>query len=69
MILESLEVNGKFTDAELTTNALHINGSKPDLRFDVVGDHVYTITNGVDTVVVAADMGNSHGVVLSITNY
>lgn len=59
---KQLEIEEDFIDQELEFE----NGSfKPQ----IIGDHVYSITNGIDRIVIAADMGNGHGRVMKIFDY
>ena len=69
MTLEKLNKGDEFQDSNLITKSLYMNGDKPKITFNIIGDHVYTITNNIDTLVVAHDDGNGHGCVISTTHY
>lgn len=68
-LLEKLNKNDQITDVEITTNSKYANGEQSSVSCAVIGDHVYMLTNSVDTAVIARDKGNGHGVVISVTKY
>jgi hypothetical protein len=69
MLIEELKVNDEFQDIEIKTLSTYINGENSDITCIICGDHIYTVSNNVDTLVVARDEGNGNGRVLSVTHY
>ena len=69
MRLEDLKEGDAFQDSELTTDSTFLDGYSSGVSLHIVGDHVYTITNNIDTLVVAHDAGNGNGRVISVTSY
>ena len=61
--VNDLKVGDKFEDAELYSD------SKLSLIYNIIGDHIYTITDGISLIMICGDEGNGHGVVLQITLY
>lgn len=68
VLLENLKVGDKFQDMNIHTEAI-ISDGEVEIDFSIVGDHVYTISNNMNTLVVAKDLGKGNGEVLSVTHY
>ncbi len=61
--ITDLKVGDKFVDAELYSNI------ELPINYNIIGDHIYTITDGVSLIMICGDEGNGHGVVLQVTLY
>jgi len=69
MNIQDLKVGDEFQDSQIAANGKFLNGKDTILRIDIIGDHVYSIHNQIDCLIVATDMGNGNGKVISITKY
>ena len=61
--LSELDVGDEFQDTDIATS------DKEKLCFKIIGDHVYVVTNNLDCIIVARDIGNGWGIVMSKTEY
>lgn len=62
---ENLIEGDEFCDSELFTEVISGDGTPFELDFNIVGDHLYSISNGNGVIVIAQDNGNGHGRVLN----
>ncbi len=69
MKLEDLKPGDEFQDSDITTDATFLNKSPCPINIEIIGDHKYSLCNQWDTLVVAKDAGNGHGVVINTVTY
>ena len=69
MLIQELKKNDNFIDSEVSSISKLDNGQVGDLVFNIIGQHVYTITNNIDTIIVVEDLGNSNGKVIETISY
>lgn len=62
-LINILKPGDQFIDDELDTEY------DVDLTFSTIGDHVYSITDRRANIVIARDIGNSHGIVIANIAY
>jgi len=58
----NLCVGDSFIDGDLVTE-------DKSLVLQIIGDHIYTITDMKSRIIVASDIGNTNGIVLSVTDF
>jgi len=70
-MLHELKKDDIFEDSDIVDNqaetAKHIREGIIHVR--IIGDHVYTLTNQANTIVIASDLGNGVGQVMEIVKY
>ena len=66
---DSLIEGEMFHDSELFTEECFFNGDECSLEFSIIGDHIYSITNNKNLIIIAGDKGNGHGIVLNKVRY
>ena len=69
MNINTLKIDYEFHDSELVTTNKFLNGEECKLEIQIIGDHVYYICDRFSIIVIAHDLGNGNGKVISITNY
>ena len=58
----NLSVGDNFIDGDLISE-------DKSLVIQIIGDHVYTITDNKSRIIVVSDVGNTNGIVLSVTDF
>ena len=61
--IADLKAGDTFIDSELTSLF------SEDLSYNIIGDHLYAITDGHSRMIISADHGNGNGIVLTVIDY
>lgn len=62
--IATLKVGDNFQDHEIYSKV-----EKNFMQFNIIGDHVYEITDSQQRLIVARDIGNGNGVVMHVIDY